>query len=378
MRLRHLAFLLVTLTTLLLPISSYTSYFCLRINFSSLPQSSSFTRWRTSTLGTGADYATLKLNHLRSLTSKILNSDSRISSCAVLSNCARFDVLLSSEDLSDADIQSVNELVATTLVQESEHYVSNTKELSLAGSLINSLRLLLDLSPSFSTSPEPPSPSKTNQILSNISTLNSTSSILTYLSLAAAGMNNPKRNYNPYNSCDSHIMLQLKRTLQCTSSVSAYTVDRSVDDLIKVAIKCGAIARNENQCSIIKELKEYGGKYSGDAPCDLLERVTDEVFEDHLKPIISEFVNFESNDINDMLIFQTKSNAIAKNLNINSSTLNKIIHEPTLLLKNNEPINENIKSRINDLQNELVLGEAILIRNESQLGSFVNEGESPF
>ncbi|GMI05445.1 hypothetical protein TrVE_jg4577 [Triparma verrucosa] len=345
-----------------------------------MPKSSDFSRWRTNTLGTGADYATPKLNHVRRLTSIVVESGGgRVRSCAVLSNCQRFDVLITSPD---DDVDFVNELVAGCLAREAERYAAANREAGLRGSLLNGLRLFLDMPSSSSSWEEPDRGGEYEQILEHITTLTEPTEIATYLALAAAGMNNPKRPYNPYNSRDSHIMLQLKRCLQ-TASIAPATTSSSpprnatVLDLLSVSLKCGSIARNENACPSIKSLKPYGKKYSPSTPSDLLETVKSQVKREKIDPIIEEFVN-EGSDFNAIIEFRTSSNEIGEALGINAQEVAKLIHEPTLILKGSESTDkfrEYIESRVDDLENELVLGEAILIRNESQLGSFVDEEE---
>ena len=146
------------------------------------PSLSLLRSWKDQTLGSGADYFVPRLPALRSLSDSLLEFSPTITAASILSNCARLDAIYFGGD----------DLDPTTLV--SSLY-----------------------STAYASSPKPwwrraqPPPLLPSSIERHATALTGPEDVSRYLSLAACTLNNPRRRFDPYNSRDGHVLLQLKR-----------------------------------------------------------------------------------------------------------------------------------------------------------------------
>lgn len=224
----------------MLPIYAFLlSLHVLQINKSPI----SLERWRSSTLGSGTDFFRSPESQMARINLHLVD-EVGLEACAVLSNCARFEVMICCRSGSPPPVTGVIEC----LLQHAE---------------VNEDPADVD-----------------------VSVISGTSSALRHVAHVAAGLSNPKRPFNPYSSRDAHIMLQLKRAL----SASAQTTNVELRTLIETALTAGKLARDPGRMPRILVLKEYkGGRWSGNAPKDLLDGVVRDI-EESLEAVVEEGV----------------------------------------------------------------------------------------
>jgi hypothetical protein len=81
--------------------------------------------------------------------------------------------------------------------------------------------------------------------------------------------------FQPFSSRDSHIMLQLKRTLEIAQDATATSL--SIPILLRYALQAGKASRTEAKVPELQELRNYGtgnSKYCIQPPTEVSQRVT--------------------------------------------------------------------------------------------------------
>ena len=193
----------------------------------------SLEKWRVSKLGSGTDFFLSPEAAMSRINRSIVDDVKGCESCAVLSNCARFEFMLCCRQPQPP----VEEVVEALL----RH--AGLDEVVDPGGV-------------------------------GVGVVAGDANCTRHLAHVAAGLKNPKRAFNPYSSRDAHIMLQLKRAL----SASARTSNVELKTLIQTALTAGKLARDPGRLPSIKVLRDYkGGRWSRDAPNELLDGVVVDV-----------------------------------------------------------------------------------------------------
>lgn len=238
--------------------------------------------FKDEVLGDGRDFFVPRPKTLSAL-NHILCEQINATEVVVLSNCARFDVIIVMENHdTDLEANSIRKNLAHALWQQYGHYKDQTqqKRVDLTSWLDggdNPKRLLQH--------PKPLEPSRTAvdaldvKLLSiNLLYLESPETIALYLCRVATGLQaqgrRPDRDvaFRPFSSRDAHVMLQLKRTADIASKSSKQP---RIKALLDTALQSGKAARDPAIVPAILPLKKFGSggsssRYSlGDAPIDL-------------------------------------------------------------------------------------------------------------
>lgn len=185
----------------------------LSLSFSESPFVKRVWKWKDSVLGDGRDFFIPKPKTLTALNEFVVENVDMIQECSVLSNCARFELLLVVKT-GDKECESSS---ASTI----EHAVSRCI-LAQVQSHSSSKERLFDAMFHF----DRPQAIDKNALLDSDSTnvcldwthLEGVEAVCRHLCLIAAGMalrpNRPNRPvpFRPFSSRDAHILLQLKRT----------------------------------------------------------------------------------------------------------------------------------------------------------------------
>ena len=330
-------------------------------------------KWKDIVLGDGRDYFIPRPRALRALSQILIRRsfeqvlslgedidgsgndngknnvklDATIEECAILSNCARMDVLLyvttnvTSTNTSDDIINKNKNAIENQVLVATKTLVSNclVNQLTLYQTMRNNgkeggttagpspmnifwegISSFLDLPGMVITDPET---NKSNQhdkntiIESSSDTTTATTEtsqtlmtllecssqledILSHFCLVAAGL--AKRNsrpgrpvtFRPFSSRDAHIMLQLKRTVEVLVSMDKEQQQdkqqnsNHVKLVLECALSAGKAARDVNTVPILAQLKKYDceGKYSTSAPTQLAAKAIKDVKKLAIQPAI--------------------------------------------------------------------------------------------
>jgi hypothetical protein len=249
-------------------------------------------RWKDAVLGDGRDFFVPKPRTLKALQSFLrggVNGQNSngvggdvIKECVVLSNCARFEILLvTSSGVDPAP------LISSMLLQQMESYRKRPIQINIpldwAGAIdANTAAATANHDVTVTTS----DPAELVQYWTHRQGVRN---ITDHLCRVAAGMaprpRRPDREtvFQPFSSRDSHIMLQLKRTLDIAQDATATTatttgsLSLSIPILLKYALQAGKASRTESKVPELQELKNYGtgnSKYCVQPPIEVSQRVT--------------------------------------------------------------------------------------------------------
>jgi hypothetical protein len=307
-------------------------------------------RWKDVALGDGRDYFVPRPKTLRALQSYLLDqiaaattaaatsssSSSSSSSCSflvkdcvILSNCARFEILLELEtrhvvmnnEEENDDIGTMNhELFLTEIISSALLCQIESFQKPRRGSFSASLKLWLPavdwpgvidmnagttlMSPSSLSNNNAAAASAAASAVKELSQhwthYTSLECIMQHLSLVAAGLaSRPRRPdraviFRPFSSRDAHILLQLKRTVDLfgaarrrdnnfessLSSLSSSLQSSSyLPQLLRFALQAGKAARNPAVVPELEQLRVYGTgddlKYSSEVPAEVQNRVVE-------------------------------------------------------------------------------------------------------
>lgn len=232
-------------------------------------------RWKDSVLGDGRDFFVPKPQTLRALQSYIVKH-SGVSECVLLSNCARFEIImLASAELADPILMISSSLLNQVHSYQNRRFPWQTP-LDWPGVIDQeAVHLTTTNSESLLLSNE----SANEDLSKHWTVLKGPRAIAEHLCLVAAGMApRPRRphrevRFRPFSSRDAHILLQLKRTLQLTHGGSLAT-------LLRCAIQAGKAARNPEMVPILLELRnQYGetgnSKFDVEPSADVMRRVAE-------------------------------------------------------------------------------------------------------
>lgn len=301
--------------------------------------------WKDDILGDGRDFFVPRPKTLMALNSLLKRKLPNVEECVVLSNCARFDILLvvavdnntnniSTHKVSN-DKENKNDISASPdhceeetrqsmsqiLLQQLEYYKLQKKRgnnmLGLASLLDGGdqpTRLWLD--------PPPPNNNAVNNngaikidqldaklLANNLQVLEGPNTIARYLCRVATGLQpqgrRPDRKvvFRPFSSRDAHVMLQLKRTADITSPNNNSPDNNNsgsqprLKALLDTALQSGKAARDPNIVPAILPLKRFGSdgrgsRYSlGEAPAELCEAAAQQACEIAIEPMVEKYVD---------------------------------------------------------------------------------------
>ena len=306
-------------------------------------------KWKDVVLGDGRDYFIPRPRALKALSDILVGSSVRIpfksdkyvytiTECAILSNCARMDVLLvmqgmygSNSNDSKSDFESKGELypnssiihesakllVTKCILDQLKSFQNRRKLRGVASSvLLEGLSSVLDLPGMVHTDVDvkqkmsvdlkdidycSESLDRSNlhadsEELNFFQLLNSTNNvteIVRHFSTVAAGIapraSRPDRSivFRPFSSRDAHIMLQLKRTAEVANAYPKVKV------VLDCALTAGKAARDPKICTILEKLKPFAaeGKYSQKPPPLLEKEAIESVTKLAIEPAIEASVN---------------------------------------------------------------------------------------
>ena len=308
-------------------------------------------RWKDAVLGDGRDFFVPRPKTLQKLGAILEQNCPMIQECVILSNCARFELLLAVDgDVEDHDlVSSINQQL---LLQE-EHYRKhvNAPTKMMVGSMdwpgvigdedtVHSI-VLVD---------------KARELRRYWVSINQLDEIMEHLAKIAIGVaarpRRPEREviFRPFSSRDAHILLQMKRT------VDAFPTASRLGLLLQLALSAGKAARDPQKVSELQELKPYGSgdsqKYSTQPPPELLERVNLAVHQKVIEPTIIEcHSKIQANDQAELIAeFRSQCLALAQDQD-ETQWLKKAMHMPTMELRKSNATN--VKDLIQNLQESL-------------------------
>ena len=276
-------------------------------------------RWKDTVLGDGRDFFVPRPKTLQALASFLIEEEEEsIQECIILSNCARFEVLLVQEQGQppspahggNDDLLLLN--ISRKLVAQCRYYQSQvhpaTKwmvtSMDWPGVIGTTTTHRKDMDEQQEKQHET-LVQMAKELQSHWTHLTKLEEIMDHLARVACGMAwRPRRPdrpvpFRPFPSRDAHILLQLKRTVQAFShspashnvAPAAAFVSSSTSSprssssssvlliqLLQWALQAGKAARNVHQVPELKALRPYGSgdsqKYSAQPPSQLLHNVT--------------------------------------------------------------------------------------------------------
>ena len=336
-------------------------------------------KWKDIVLGDGRDYFVPRPRALKALSDVIVGTaceEYTVTECAILSNCARMDVLLSLERVTktatvvEGPIGSVNpskdgiiqngqaahliaDEVAGLVVADCINSQLGSFQSQRRAPLMESVSSFLDLPGLVCKGETSENKSTSDNGLRNndkskhlASLLNGTSArgeIVTHFSKVAAGMapraSRPDRPvlFRPFSSRDAHIMLQLKRTAEVASQYPKMKI------ILDAALSAGKAARDTKQCPVLNKLKGYDGegKYSQAAPPQLANEVAEEVIELAIEPAVQRSIErlnaYESSD--KIVTLRQRAKELCDDRDWEREKLvNKMLHGPCMEIRNGKTI----------------------------------------
>jgi hypothetical protein len=245
-------------------------------------------RWKDSVLGDGRDFFVPKPNTLRALQSYLLRHDKsrcfEISECVVLSNCARFEIMLVVKDngITQTAHQQLTELVVLDISYLLIHQVQT--HLKNKNYFVTSATAVFDWPGLIHSKPHPSDDNallqpEIQEVCKNWTILSGSRNIMHHLCLVAAGLatrpRRPHRDivFQPFSSRDAHILLQLKRTVDIVSDVkgsSTVKLSSHLLTLLKFAIQAGKAARNPHKLPALMELRNQYGETGNSRKYDMV------------------------------------------------------------------------------------------------------------
>jgi hypothetical protein len=238
-------------------------------------------RWKDSVLGDGRDYFVPKSKTLTALNRHLVWTCDSVDECSVLSNCARFELLLWSPETSDVVRDQVSKVLAAQVQAHQRRPFSVLQD-----------QIARFDSPQSIDANAPPCDGEI--IVSDIRTswkcLSGVERVCDHLCLVAAGMasrpNRPDRPvpFRPFSSRDAHILLQLKRTP---------TEGNRIKLLLDAALAAGKAARDPQRVPELQSLRDYGSgdnKYSMDPPAEITDSAARAAVCRAIEPTVKDYV----------------------------------------------------------------------------------------
>lgn len=282
----------------------------------------------------------------------------KIKECAILSNCARLDILVSL-DFGQSIINSgqeeidVKRIISAVVSSQLEVFQSKKTE---RNAFIEGVSSLLDL-PGMVDETIDISVEITTELESLLEIKSEVDDILRHFSFVAAGLaqraSRPDRDvvFRPFSSRDAHIMLQLKRTAEVSKE---FTTMKTIFD---TALSSGKGARNPKECPSLNKLKGYDGegKYSQAAPPPKLAReVADDVVDLIIEPQVQKGIQrLRANAAASSITYLRSQAELLYNPDDKDSAkiVNRLLHEPTMKLR--DGVDVDVAKIISSIQEEL-------------------------
>jgi hypothetical protein len=272
-------------------------------------------RWKDAILGDGRDYFLPKPQTMAALQAYLRRSDDiaarsqlpqhsqwpcQISECVVLSNCARFEILLVVLVPTDRIAQPKNSTTtdATTTWSDLASYISfklhcqvlshQAKPNSIWSALPGDWPAVIDplatMNQSWSDLPVDPHPldESVNELARHWTVMDGPRDVSRHLCLVAAGLaTRPRRDdrtvvFRPFSSRDAHILCQLKRT----HAIALHSNSPWLSIVLRSALQAGKAARNPKQIIALNVLRRnYGetgnSKFDMEPPVYVMKPIVD-------------------------------------------------------------------------------------------------------
>jgi hypothetical protein len=234
-------------------------------------------RWKDEVLGDGRDFFVPRPKTLHALQEYIVQraavncndreADNWLLECVVISNCARFEIILLTRDKA-----TTLEFLAGCFVAQIQSFTNlRFKQLQTSFDRPGNIDGLAKVKEA------------DRQRVSDLAEerhwnhLKGAEAVCRHLCMIAAGMaDRPSRPgrpvpFQPFSSRDAHILLQLKRTLENARSAPRIAL------LLRYALIAGKTVRNPEKIEELQTLRQYGTgntKYDSTPPSHVLEHVT--------------------------------------------------------------------------------------------------------
>lgn len=310
-------------------------------------------RWKDSVLGDGRDFFVPKPKTLTALNRLLLERCSFVQECAVLSNCARFEILVWSAD-PKTDPLTIQHQVAHVLAAQLE---AHQKQPMTIQRILAKQFSGIDTPDSIDTKA---APCTNDAILKDITSywncISGVESVCHYLCLVAAGMairpNRPELKvpvFRPFSSRDAHILLQLKR--------SPTEGGNHVRLLWDAARSAGKAARDTNRVPELASLRPYGTsdhkKYSIDPPIALQEAVTQAAMQRAIEPTVRDCIErWNAMHMSSRIITLRQRIERMAQTDEERKWLRKEIHQPSMDLR--QGIDIDVESLVQELELQLM------------------------
>lgn len=323
-------------------------------------------KWKDIVLGDGRDYFVPRPRALKALSDVIVGSSHEgwvVEECAILSNCARMDILLSVNSCNRVSSQStetspvvigkiVKEIVSSCIMHQLESFQSKRSQRSI---LVENISSFLDLPGMVEVEKTPIKCTTTTETATNYLALEPLllhthiqEDIVRHFCMVAAGLaprpSRPNRSvvFRPFSSRDAHIMLQLKRTAQVAAPY------RKVKLVLDAALSAGKAARNPEKCPALLQLKPFGGegKYSQEAPLGLAREVAMSVVETVIEPMVKQTIERiqvldrtqEIKSLREQAEAMIQRSGSCGGSESVKKRVQEILHEPTLRLREGKDV----------------------------------------
>ena len=272
-------------------------------------------RWKDACLGDGRDFFVPRPKTLRALQQVIQSREPRIRECLILSNCARFELML----VTEADVQSTVATVSEVLMGQVEALKKRSMPLPP-----------FDWPAVIESNPPSSATDTTLDPQQHWSVLEDPADVSRHLCLIAAGMaSRPRRPgrptpFQPFSARDAHVLLQLKRTLdpqqpQCTR-------------WLQYALQFGKRVRTVADVPEIADLR--GTPSAAD-----VERVTKIVKEKVLESAVQDFVQeLQANELTPTIVSLRREAESLVNDEKELQWVRRELHEPTMAMRRGDSI----------------------------------------
>ena len=256
-------------------------------------------KWKDIVLGDGRDFFVPRPRALKSLSDIVVGSSCGnyvVQECAILSNCARLDILIAlsrdENEKHDGDTSCEHTKVAKSIISSclNAQLLSFQTQRSKRGVFIEGVSSFFDLPGMIDASANGKDLDSLtfDTVESSLSSESEIHAITRHFCFVAAGLaprsSRPDRPvlFRPFSSRDAHIMLQLKRTAEVASVYPQMKI------VLDSALSAGKGARDPKQCPALLRLKGFDGegKYSQAAPPQLAKEVTDVVISSVVEPAV--------------------------------------------------------------------------------------------
>lgn len=290
-------------------------------------------KWKDAVLGDGRDFFVPRTNTLRSLQEFLVENESSTRNCVVISNCARFELLVVHSG--PLPIDRISELLLLQVLANQDRRFP-TPPLDWPDAIVPYV--------AFSSDKEPLNAQLTATMIGELASywavFTGPKQILEHLCLVAAGMaRRPSRpgrpiEFRPFSSRDAHVVLQLKRTLALSEpgSISSF--------LIQAALKAGKAVRNPATTPEIQLLRSHPSWRES-------QDVARQVRQTTIEPLVQETVDELSIPTDAIVHLRTLAlhGLLSQPGGPNSASaeekklVQRLLHSPTMDLRNGHSVN---------------------------------------